>query len=88
VWTELCAYGTAVVAIPISDGAKQTAAALGYGNPGGSPATADTAQAYQQPAAQPQYQQPQYQQPAQPQYQQPQYQQPEYQQPQQGYPQQ
>jgi uncharacterized protein YbjQ (UPF0145 family) len=91
VWTELCAYGTAVVAIPISDGAKQTAAALGYGNPGGSPATADPAQAYQQPAAQPQYQQPQYQQPAQPaqpQYQQPQYQQPEYQQPQQGYPQQ
>src|SRR5262245_59553032 len=32
-WTELCAYGTAVVAIPISEGAKQTAAALGYGQP-------------------------------------------------------
>ena len=38
VWTELCAYGTAVVAIPVTDGAKQTAAALGYGQPGGSPA--------------------------------------------------
>jgi uncharacterized protein YbjQ (UPF0145 family) len=30
-WTEICAYGTAVVAIPIDDGARQTAAALGYG---------------------------------------------------------
>jgi uncharacterized protein YbjQ (UPF0145 family) len=94
VWTELCAYGTAVVAIPVSDGAKQTATALGYGAPGGSPATPDPAQQpqYQQPA-QPQYQQPaqpQYQQPAQPQYQQPEYQQPGYQQPAQppqGYPQ-
>jgi uncharacterized protein YbjQ (UPF0145 family) len=94
VWTELCAYGTAVVAVPISDGAKQTAASLGYGTPGGSPATPEPAQPqYQQPAydAQqpPQYQQPgapQYQQPGQPQYQQPG--QPEYHQPQQGYPQQ
>jgi hypothetical protein len=34
-WTELCAYGTAVVAIPVTEGAKQTAAALGYGQPGG-----------------------------------------------------
>jgi uncharacterized protein YbjQ (UPF0145 family) len=33
-WTEICAYGTAVVAIPVSDAAKQTAAALGYGQPG------------------------------------------------------
>lgn len=32
-WTELCAYGTAVVAIPIDDGARQTAAELGYGQP-------------------------------------------------------
>ena len=32
-WTEICAYGTAVVAIPVSDAAKQTAAALGYGQP-------------------------------------------------------
>jgi uncharacterized protein YbjQ (UPF0145 family) len=39
VWTELCAYGTAVVAIPVDEAAKQTAAALGYGQPGGSPAT-------------------------------------------------
>jgi uncharacterized protein YbjQ (UPF0145 family) len=64
VWTELCAYGTAVVAIPVSDGAKQTASALGYGNPGGSPATPDPQQQTfaQQPyeqGQQPQYQQPQ-----------------------------
>jgi uncharacterized protein YbjQ (UPF0145 family) len=69
VWTELCAYGTAVVAIPVSEGAKQTAAAMGYGSPGGSPATPDSPQPgyAQQPAyeQQPQYQQPQYQQPAQ-----------------------
>jgi uncharacterized protein YbjQ (UPF0145 family) len=32
-WTEICAYGTAVVAIPIDDGARQTAAELGYGQP-------------------------------------------------------
>jgi uncharacterized protein YbjQ (UPF0145 family) len=32
-WTELCAYGTAVVAIPIDEGARQTAAELGYGQP-------------------------------------------------------
>src|SRR5579862_7762289 len=66
VWTELCAYGTAVVAVPVSEGAKQMAAQLGYGNPAAAP---------QQPApgqqmpAQP-YQQPGYQQ-AQPGYQQP-----------------
>ena len=35
VWTELCAYGTAVVAVPVSDGAKQTAAELGYAAPEG-----------------------------------------------------
>jgi len=38
-WTELCAYGTAVVAIPVSDAAKETARAMGYGAPGGSPAS-------------------------------------------------
>ena len=69
VWTELCAYGTAVVAIPVSEGAKQTASAMGYGTPAGSPATPDSPQPgyAQQPAyeQQPQYQQPQYQQPAQ-----------------------
>ena len=30
-WTEICAYGTAVVAVPMDDGARQTAAELGYG---------------------------------------------------------
>jgi uncharacterized protein YbjQ (UPF0145 family) len=34
-WTELCAYGTAVVAVPVSDAAKETARAMGYGGPGG-----------------------------------------------------
>ena len=52
VWTELCAYGTAVVAVPVDDGAKQTAAELGYGQPGGSPAQADYVQPAQQPAQQ------------------------------------
>jgi uncharacterized protein YbjQ (UPF0145 family) len=32
-WTELCAYGTAVVAVPMDEGARQTAAELGYGQP-------------------------------------------------------
>jgi uncharacterized protein YbjQ (UPF0145 family) len=31
VWTEICAYGTAVQAIPVTDGAKYTAQQLGYG---------------------------------------------------------
>jgi hypothetical protein len=47
-WTEICAYGTAVVAIPVTEAAKQTAIQLGYGQP----AAARPAQA-QQPAAQP-----------------------------------
>lgn len=34
-WTEICAYGTAVVAIPVTEAAKQTAIQLGYGQPGG-----------------------------------------------------
>ena len=31
--SELCAYGTAVVAVPVDEGARQTATALGYGQP-------------------------------------------------------
>jgi uncharacterized protein YbjQ (UPF0145 family) len=31
VWSEICAYGTAVVAVPVDDAARQTAAELGYG---------------------------------------------------------
>lgn len=31
VWTEICAYGTAVHAIPVTDAAKFTAQQLGYG---------------------------------------------------------
>jgi uncharacterized protein YbjQ (UPF0145 family) len=47
-WTEICAYGTAVVAIPVTEAAKQTAIQLGYGQPAGNrPAPA------QQPAQQP-----------------------------------
>ena len=56
VWTELCAYGTAVVAIPVDEGAKQTAALLGYGQPGGSPASAELPDAGQQAYAQQQQQ--------------------------------
>ncbi len=67
-WSEICAYGTAVVAIPVSDGAKATATALGYGAPGGSPAQPDpvpsaAASAYAaqpDPAQQVMYGQPQY----------------------------
>jgi uncharacterized protein YbjQ (UPF0145 family) len=66
VWTELCAYGTAVVAVPITDAAKQTAQSLGYGGPGGAPPTPD-------PVGQPGYQQQTYQQQPPPGYQQPGY---------------
>lgn len=31
VWTEICAYGTAVIAVPVTEEAKQTARDLGYG---------------------------------------------------------
>jgi uncharacterized protein YbjQ (UPF0145 family) len=58
-WTELCAYGTAVVAVPVTDAAKQTAKELGYGAPGGAPATAE-------PVAPAQYQQQSAQYPGQP----------------------
>jgi uncharacterized protein YbjQ (UPF0145 family) len=84
VWTELCAYGTAVVAIPMDEAAQQTAAALGYGTPGGAPPTPEPVQAYpQQPQQPPQgyEQQPGYQQPAQPGYDQQQYPPQGYQQP-------
>jgi len=30
VWTEICAYGTAVVAVPVTDEARQVARDLGY----------------------------------------------------------
>jgi hypothetical protein len=40
-WTEICAYGTAVVAVPVTDGAREIATRLGY-SLGGAP---------QQPAA-------------------------------------
>ena len=33
VWTEICAYGTAVQAVPVTDGARYTASQLGYGGP-------------------------------------------------------
>jgi uncharacterized protein YbjQ (UPF0145 family) len=49
IWTELCAYGTAVVAIPVDESAKQTATSLGYGSPSGAPATPDPVAAYGQP---------------------------------------
>lgn len=29
-WTEICAYGTAVVAVPVTDAARETARQLGY----------------------------------------------------------
>ncbi len=45
-WTELCAYGTAVVAVPVTDAAKETARSLGYGQP--------AQQQHQQPQGPPQ----------------------------------
>jgi hypothetical protein len=33
-WTEICAYGTAVVAVPVTDAARETAARLGYSQSG------------------------------------------------------
>jgi len=45
-WSEICAYGTAVVAVPVTEAAKQTAIQLGYGQPA-------PAAAAQQPAEQP-----------------------------------
>jgi uncharacterized protein YbjQ (UPF0145 family) len=34
VWTEICAYGTAVQAVPVTEAAKYTASQLGYGTGG------------------------------------------------------
>ena len=31
VWTEICAYGTGVQAVPVTEAAKYTASQLGYG---------------------------------------------------------
>ncbi|KZS69698.1 hypothetical protein A4G29_12470 [Mycobacterium kansasii] len=31
VWTEICAYGTAVQAVPVTEAARYTASQLGYG---------------------------------------------------------
>jgi uncharacterized protein YbjQ (UPF0145 family) len=45
-WSEICAYATAVVAIPVTEAARQTAIQLGYGQP------AAQQPAAQQPAAQ------------------------------------
>jgi uncharacterized protein YbjQ (UPF0145 family) len=58
-WSEICAYGTSVVAVPVTDAAKQTAVQLGYGQPG-------QQQPQHQPQAGPQgwQQQPPQQQPA------------------------
>jgi hypothetical protein len=67
-WTELCAYGTAVVAVPVNDAARQTAQALGYSAPGGPPPTPDPVQqmpppsGYQQQGYPPQHPPPGYQQ--------------------------
>ena len=30
-WTEICAYGTTVIAVPVTDAARETASRLGYG---------------------------------------------------------
>jgi uncharacterized protein YbjQ (UPF0145 family) len=64
-WSEICAYGTAVVAVPVTDAARQTATQLGYGRPVGSPQDQPAAQAQgqsfpdqQQPPAQQWAQQP------------------------------
>jgi uncharacterized protein YbjQ (UPF0145 family) len=58
VWTEICAYGTAVVANPVTEAAQHTAMQLGYGQPGGSSGSAERApaqpyQGQQNPYAQP-----------------------------------
>ena len=82
-WTEICAYGTAVVAVPVTEAAKQTAIMLGYGQPQqGQPAPGQPApgqpgqgQPHQSGWQQPQPQQPGQQQPN-PQHGQPSYGQP------------
>jgi uncharacterized protein YbjQ (UPF0145 family) len=67
-WSEICAYGTAVVAIPVTEAARQTAIQLGYGQPQ-QPAPQQPApqqpapQGWGQPGSQPGPQQPAPQQP-------------------------
>jgi uncharacterized protein YbjQ (UPF0145 family) len=39
-WSEICAYATAVVAVPVTEAAKQTAIQLGYGQPAAAQAVA------------------------------------------------
>jgi uncharacterized protein YbjQ (UPF0145 family) len=75
---EISAYGTAVVAAPVDEGARQTATSLGYGQPGAS--------STEEVASPPATEQPQYEQPSPQPYQQQPYPQQGY--PQQGYPQQ
>lgn len=58
VWTEICAYGTAVVAVPVTDAARQTAMELGYGQPPGGPQGQHPGQLTGQPAGQPPAQSP------------------------------
>ena len=43
-WSEICAYATAVVAVPVTEAAKQTALQLGYGEPGSSAGPGQPAQ--------------------------------------------
>jgi uncharacterized protein YbjQ (UPF0145 family) len=71
-WSEICAYATAVVAVPVTEAAKQTALQLGYGQPGttqagqagqGAPGTpghpgAPGQPAWEQPGSQPAWEQP------------------------------
>ncbi|MDQ1744497.1 MAG: hypothetical protein QOE23_2836 [Pseudonocardiales bacterium] len=69
-WSEICAYATAVVAVPVTEAAKQTALQLGYGQPAGTAGQGAPGQpggpgqqpagqpAWEQPAGQPAWQQP------------------------------
>jgi uncharacterized protein YbjQ (UPF0145 family) len=56
-WSEICAYATAVVAVPVTEAAKQTALQLGYGQPG-QPAPSQPAPAQQGMPAQQGWEQP------------------------------
>jgi hypothetical protein len=44
-WTEICAYGTAVIAVPVTEAARETAARLGYSQAGPAQQPAPPAQA-------------------------------------------
>lgn len=72
-WSEICAYATAVVAVPVTEAAKQTALQLGYGQPGAGQGTgqgsgpgapgqpgqqAGQQPAWEQPSGQPAWEQP------------------------------